>query len=81
MLLSPPMPKMIAPCFFIGLYPVGRAPLKSVARVPDWALPPRISHWFAPPSITAVVNRKLRREANPRCLFREKWQVAGAHRG
>ena len=33
--------------------------MKSVARVPDWALPPRMAHWFAPPSIMAVVYRSL----------------------
>src|SRR5262249_32966587 len=42
LLLSPPMPRMMAPSLCIGEYPdgeVGSAPEYRVASPPDWALP------------------------------------------
>ena len=38
--LSPPMPRMIAPCFFIVSYCGGRGPSKSVVSAPCCASPP-----------------------------------------
>src|SRR5438067_9094145 len=46
---APPLPRTIAPCFFMGLYPPpGRAPLKYVPRGPMEASPPLSAHSVVP---------------------------------
>src|SRR6188474_1592693 len=49
LLLSPPVPRPTAPCFFIGLYwLLGRWPSNGVASIPDCALPTLMVQWFLP---------------------------------
>src|SRR5579884_3998805 len=52
---SPPVPRMMAPCFFCGLYPGGRGPSHLVVRVPDCASPALSVKWLPDgPLIIAV---------------------------
>src|SRR6185369_3829157 len=49
LLLSPPVPRPIAPSFLIGLYlALGRWPSNGVVKAPDCALPTLMVQWFLP---------------------------------
>src|SRR3954464_13357296 len=56
---SPPLPRMIAPCFLIGLYPPGREPSHSVASEPDWALLPLMANRGVPLFFSIAVTNLL----------------------
>src|ERR1022692_689129 len=57
LLLSPPVPRTMAPSWCIGAYPprLGSAPLYQVVRPPDWALPPLIAYVVVPLFLTRAV--------------------------
>src|SRR4051812_37832081 len=50
---------MIAPCFFIGLYPEGSAPSQSVKRFPLWALLPLMANREVPLFFSVAVTNLL----------------------
>src|SRR6266571_4865767 len=59
LLLSPPVPRMIAPSLCMGAYPprLGSAPLYQVDRLPDWALPPLIAYVVVPLFLVSAVTK------------------------
>src|SRR5262249_60435918 len=60
LLLSPPLPRTMAPCLRIGSYVAStRAPSNMVASAPCWASPPSEAQWCGSPFATAVTNRWL----------------------
>src|SRR3982751_4042401 len=63
LLLSPPMPRMIAPCLVIGRYPdwLGSAPLYRVASPPDCALPSLMAYVEVPLFFRTAVTKALLR--------------------
>src|SRR3954469_16744444 len=50
---------MIAPCFFIGLYPLGREPSHSVVRPPAWASLPLSANRDVPLFFSIAVTNLL----------------------
>jgi hypothetical protein len=56
---SPPLPRMMAPCLLIGLYPGGSEPSHSVVRPPDWALLPLIANRDVPLFFRVAVTNLL----------------------
>src|SRR6266581_8844478 len=61
LLLSPPVPRTMAPSLCMGAYPpmLGSAPLYQVVRPPDCALPPLIAYVVVPLFLTRAVTNAL----------------------
>src|SRR6185437_5692476 len=57
LLLSPPLPRRMAPCLRIGSYvPFTRPPSNITDKSPCWASPPIDVQWCRSPSAMAVTN-------------------------